>query len=219
VTDLQASSRARRQAETRQLLLDTAERMFCDEGYAATSLDRVAASAGFTTGAIYANFAGKEGLFLALQERRMQRLTAAGRAEVPAGASREVRLHAFGRYVGELAREQRSWALVAAEFWAQAARRPELARELAGIHQRDRREVAELIRGLVPDALAADEAGLDELARQVVALIDGLATQGYVDDSFDFVEVFAHGFVKLITVVPASGQGGARRAARSRAGR
>jgi len=192
------SSRLRRQAETRQVLLATAEESFCRDGYAATSLERIAKAAGFTTGAIYANFPSKERLFLALHEHRAQRFGATSRDWIPTGASLEVRLHAFGVHVGELAKDNRAWALVAAEFWAQAARRPDLAEELAEMHTRNRAEFAEVIRAVVsPDAI--DEATLTQTAYQVIGLLEGLAVQTYVDDSADFVALFAEGFEKLVS--------------------
>lgn len=192
------SSRLRRQAETRQALLVTAEESFCRDGYAATSLERIAKAAGFTTGAIYANFSSKERLFLALHEHRAQRFGATSGDWIPPGASLEVRLHAFGLHVGELAKENRAWALVAAEFWAQAARRPELAAELVEVHARNRADFAEVIRAVVsPDAV--DEAMLQQTAYQAIGLLEGLAIQTYVDDSADFVALFAEGFQRLVS--------------------
>lgn len=52
---------------TRYRLMDAAARLMADHGYAGTSLRTIAARAGVTTGAIYAQFpGGKEELFLAI---------------------------------------------------------------------------------------------------------------------------------------------------------
>ena len=59
-------SRAESQALTRQRLVDVARDLFLREGYAKTSLERVAEEAGFSKGAVYSNFGGKDDLCLAV---------------------------------------------------------------------------------------------------------------------------------------------------------
>ncbi len=55
--------------ETREALLDAAERVFLERGVARASLDEVARAAGCTRGAVHWHFGDKLGLFLALDER------------------------------------------------------------------------------------------------------------------------------------------------------
>jgi AcrR family transcriptional regulator len=55
-------------ARTRQRLLDEAERLFRDRGYAATSLEQIADAADVTKGAIYGHFSSKEDLLLSAIE-------------------------------------------------------------------------------------------------------------------------------------------------------
>ena len=59
-------SRSESQAQTRLRLVATARTLFLTDGYAATSLERVAAEAGFSKGAVYSNFAGKDDRCLAV---------------------------------------------------------------------------------------------------------------------------------------------------------
>src|SRR5207249_8111514 len=61
--------RARRKAETRSLLLEAGLRVFAERGVEAGSLDEVAATAGFTKGAIYRQFRSKGAFVLALFEQ------------------------------------------------------------------------------------------------------------------------------------------------------
>src|SRR4029079_11737574 len=63
-------SRAERREQTRDDLIAAADRLFVEGGFHATSLDQIAAAAGFTKGAVYSNFASKEDLFFAVYERR-----------------------------------------------------------------------------------------------------------------------------------------------------
>lgn len=56
----------------REAILDAAQRLFLDEGYAATSMDAVAAKAGVSKATIYAHFEGKDQLFAAIMHRRCE---------------------------------------------------------------------------------------------------------------------------------------------------
>jgi AcrR family transcriptional regulator len=59
-------SRVESQALTRIRLLEAARDLFRREGYATTSVDRIAEAAGYSKGAFYSNFEGKEAIFLAV---------------------------------------------------------------------------------------------------------------------------------------------------------
>ena len=63
-------TRAERREQTRDDLIAAADRLFVEGGFHATSLDQIAAAAGYTKGAVYSNFASKEDLFFAVYERR-----------------------------------------------------------------------------------------------------------------------------------------------------
>ncbi|OBH40582.1 TetR family transcriptional regulator [Mycobacterium mantenii] len=66
-------TRERRLEHTRGLLLDAAEELFARKGFSGSALEEIADAAGYTRGAIYAHFGGKEELFLAVIERNRQR--------------------------------------------------------------------------------------------------------------------------------------------------
>jgi AcrR family transcriptional regulator len=66
-------TRERRLEHTRSLLLDAAENVFAEKGFAPATLDDIAHTAGYTKGAIYKHFATKEDLFLAVSERYWRR--------------------------------------------------------------------------------------------------------------------------------------------------
>ncbi|GAB4011992.1 TetR/AcrR family transcriptional regulator [Nocardioides ultimimeridianus] len=71
VTDVVAGAtrRASYSASTKRALIDVAEALFTDKGYAGTSLDAVVAAARVTKGALYHHFSGKQALFEAVFER------------------------------------------------------------------------------------------------------------------------------------------------------
>lgn len=63
------SRRAAYSASTKRALVDVAEELFTEQGYASTSLDAIVAGARVTKGALYHHFAGKQALFEAVFER------------------------------------------------------------------------------------------------------------------------------------------------------
>jgi AcrR family transcriptional regulator len=63
------SRRAQYSATTRRALVDVAEQLFTEHGYAATSLDAIVAGADVTKGALYHHYSGKQALFEAVFEK------------------------------------------------------------------------------------------------------------------------------------------------------
>ncbi len=63
------SRRQQYSASTRRALIDIAEELFTEHGYAAASLDTIVAGAQVTKGALYHHFSGKQALFEAVFER------------------------------------------------------------------------------------------------------------------------------------------------------
>jgi AcrR family transcriptional regulator len=63
------SRRAQYSASTRKALVDVAEELFAEHGYAATSLDAIVAGADVTKGALYHHYSGKQALFEAVFEK------------------------------------------------------------------------------------------------------------------------------------------------------
>src|SRR4051795_9527064 len=64
-----ASRRQQYSASTKRALVDVAEGLFTEHGYAATSLDAIVAGAEVTKGALYHHFSGKQALFEAVFEK------------------------------------------------------------------------------------------------------------------------------------------------------
>src|SRR6266513_667235 len=62
---------------TRKHLLEAAAMVFARDGFQGSSQDEIAATAGFTKGAVYSNFKSKDDLFLAVLDERFERGRAA----------------------------------------------------------------------------------------------------------------------------------------------
>src|SRR4051794_41323506 len=62
------SRREERREETRAELVEAAARVFARRGFHGASIDQIAREAGYSTGAIYWHFEGKDDLFLGVYE-------------------------------------------------------------------------------------------------------------------------------------------------------
>jgi len=99
---------AERRAQTTRRLLDAAADVFSRRGFHAATIDDVADAAGYTKGAVYANFAGKDALFRAAVRQELDTaLSDVSRSLDEEGVGLERRvvkaLDAWlGRYVGSM---------------------------------------------------------------------------------------------------------------------
>src|ERR1017187_10029470 len=65
-------TREQSKANTRERLLGAARSAFASSGFHGASVEEIPSRAGFSTGALYSNFDGKEDLFLVLMEREIE---------------------------------------------------------------------------------------------------------------------------------------------------
>ena len=68
--------RSERKEQTKGDLVEAARAVFLRRGFNGASLDEIAEEAGYTKGAVYSNFDGKDWLFLAVLEDQFRRRAA-----------------------------------------------------------------------------------------------------------------------------------------------
>jgi AcrR family transcriptional regulator len=128
---------------TQRKLLDAAKRIFAQQGFEAARLEDIAAGAGYTRGAFYANFESKEDIFFAIFEEwvreRIESLTSALRRH----SEPVEKLAALRRHYAELATDRRL-VLISMEFKLFALRHPEAHARLRNRHRRIRASLAGL---------------------------------------------------------------------------
>jgi AcrR family transcriptional regulator len=123
-------TRAEKQIQTRAQLIDAAARVFARRGFQAATIEEIAEQAGYSHGAVYSNFAGKEELFLAVFERYMsQRIAEVARASEVEGAFPERARAAADQWMKRFG-EDRETFLLHLEFMIHAARNPKLSGQL-----------------------------------------------------------------------------------------
>lgn len=173
-------TRAESVARTRELLLAAAEEVFAEQGFAAASVDGIAERAGFSRGAVYANFDGKEELFLAVFERQLERQMDEG-WQLQSSGSPEVALGKL-RALGEGTRfADRKRFLLLTEFRLYALRTPEVRARFVELERRLLDWYAKAI------ADTAERAGLrlpipvEQLALMVLSMENGIAMFAHLD--------------------------------------
>ncbi len=129
------SSRSERTEITRARFIQSAEKIFARDGFEAAKLEEIAADAGYTRGAFYANFDSKEDLFFALLEKEISARIAALEREMDRVREPEAKLRTMRDFFLRKTLDRR-WCLLALEFKLFAVRHPEVRRRLATMHRR-----------------------------------------------------------------------------------
>lgn len=189
----------RARAVTREQLLATAEEVFFARGFAESSVDAVAAAAGYTTGAVYSNFGGKGDLFLAVLERVTSRELEQVRAALDAARTDEQRLNVFSTAIaGDPARWQ---ARVAAtlEFLSYARRRPELHARMVAAQRVADEAMGELLAAICRSLGIVVPAPADGIVRDVTAIVNGLSVRALFDDELDLATAVPRAINALLT--------------------
>jgi AcrR family transcriptional regulator len=196
-------TRAERQAATRAALLHAATRSICRHGMDGASIDRIAADAGYTKGAFYANFSSKEELFLVMLDEKfgdeLDRLQAimVGIDEPTAEAR-----HAAEDFLAYVDSDPQ-WARLYQEFALHAARHESFRVEFAARQRALRARLADVferwaaVLGIRPAVPHADVAAMTSF------MADGFLLQRTIDPELDnglyatMCEVFLRGLAAM----------------------
>jgi AcrR family transcriptional regulator len=168
--------------EARDVLLSAALRVFARRGYRDAGVDEIAAEAGYSKGALYWHFSGKDELLTTLLEERidapMRDRFALLASAPPSQDMSEEAARAFARDL----EGERAALLLEREYWSLAIRDPELrARYIE--RQKELRDA--LATGMqarashlgTPDVIIPAE----DIARIVMAIIGGLAIDELIE--------------------------------------
>jgi AcrR family transcriptional regulator len=161
-------------------VLDAAGEVFARRGYERATINEIAAEAGLSKGSVYWNFASKEDLFLALLDERIDgpvravmELSRTTPPEQPSAAAVDAGIRA-------LVRDQPQFFQLLLEYWAAAARDPDLRARYVERQQQLRAALAEVLRTRQPDDIPF-QVPAESLATAFVALGFGLAQEALLD--------------------------------------
>lgn len=125
---------------TRRKLLTSARRIFARDGFEAARIEDIAAHAGHTRGAFYANFENKESLFLALLEQQVSEYIGGLTSRLQHANSEHEKIQALREYYLERVSD-RQWCMLMLEFKLFAVRHPRIRAKLARAHSEIRASV------------------------------------------------------------------------------
>jgi AcrR family transcriptional regulator len=193
-------TRREQQERTRCRLLEAAGRVFARRGLANASVDEVAADAGFTKGAVYANFGSKEELFLAMLDARFaERLAEMDRA-LSTDEPPEQQARTAARDFVDYLKGDPEWEQLFFEAGLHASRNPRFAEQLTASYAAMRDRMAEILRARAESAGFDPGVPFDQLAMMIFAMGNGVAFERLVepgavpDDLFStMMEIFTLG--------------------------
>jgi AcrR family transcriptional regulator len=174
--------RSARKAQTRSSLLAAAARVYARRGFGGATLDEVAAEAGFTKGAVYSHFGGKENLLLALMEEHLASQVSEQIALFDRDRTTWERpLAGSARWMAQLEEDPDPFRLFV-ELWVYAQRDERLRERLAGGLDELRATFARFAAESAADAgLPAPAHASEQFANVMLGLGLGLSMMKLID--------------------------------------
>jgi AcrR family transcriptional regulator len=175
-------TRAEQRARTRTALLDAAARVFVERGFVGSSVEAIAAEAGFTRGAFYSNFGSKEELFAELLQDRVYSTIYREMAERAARPERPSLEEVGERLAAIQADPDGQWLFrLWVELLAHASRDEQFRKIAARFWSTNRSLSAVAIEQAYAETGRKPPVAPDHLASAMIALDIGLALQHFVD--------------------------------------
>jgi AcrR family transcriptional regulator len=176
-------TREQSKANTRERLLAAARSAFASSGFNCASVEEIASRAGFSTGALYSNFDGKEDLFLVLMEREIDEHAREIAEAVRERASVAERATGGARQWMTMIEREPELLLLFTEFWAYGVRDADVRPKVAARFAQIRRLLTRLIEDGVREFDLELALPAEQLAIAVDAIADGIARQRLADPS------------------------------------
>ena len=192
-------------ARERQIL-DAAAAVFARRGFRAATMDEVAAAAGVAKGTLYLSYSSKEDLFFALFAAFADEAMAAPPA-LPAGTAPD---QVIGLLVEIGTRLDRDSLLVplTLEFWSAAgveATRARFADRYAAMLDAFRGALVGILRGGEARGEVRRGLPLDAIVSSLLATIDGLIVQAWVDRDLSIAETLRAALPPLLDGIRPAG--------------
>jgi AcrR family transcriptional regulator len=164
-------------------ILDAAERVFARAGFHAATMNDIAVESGMSPGNLYRYFSSKDALVDGIAERDRMEIAADFAKLEPSKGGLLDQLEELGRH--HMTRKPREKAIIALQIWAEAARKPQMARICAGFDE----TVEQGLAAAVEAARASGElpSNLDQarFLQAIFMMADGFFCRRAVDPDFD----------------------------------
>ena len=140
-------TREESRAQTRATLMAVGREHFIRYGLGGAVAEKIAEDAGYSRGALYSNFDGKEELFLAVIREEQDRRTEALHSMFKEEPSAKERLRKMREAIADLVTDP-DWIVLRAEFEAGALRNERIRQTFVKVHRKQVRDGGNLIRNL-----------------------------------------------------------------------
>ena len=183
-------TRKERQAHTRARLMRSAAKLAAERGVEGASLALVAEDAGFTKGAVYANFESKEALFLAMLDERFDQRIAELDSVLAAGGTIEEQARQAGRDFIAAIEVEPEWERLFFEFALCASRNEEFRTALVERYRALRERIATLLERRARELGMEPVIPPERVALMTFAMANGLALERLLEPDAVDAELF-----------------------------
>jgi TetR/AcrR family transcriptional regulator, transcriptional repressor of aconitase len=167
-------TREESRAQTRATLMAVGREHFIRYGLGGAVAEKIAEDAGYSRGALYSNFDGKEELFLAVIREEQDRRTEALHSMFKEEPSAKERLRKMREAIADLVTDP-DWIVLRAEFEAGALRNELIRQTFVEVHRKQVRDGGNLIRNLAQSSDIQLGVKPNEFIMIILNLTHGLA--------------------------------------------
>jgi AcrR family transcriptional regulator len=161
-------------ARTRAALIAVGRRHFLRYGLGGAVAEKIAEDAGYSRGALYANFDGKEELFVAVIQEEQARHLNVYRSMLKDEPSSKKRLKNMRDTIADLVTDH-DWIVLRAEFEVGALRSERIRQSFVEVHRQQLRDGSELVRDLLRSPEVTSTLKPDDFITVMTNLAHGLA--------------------------------------------
>jgi AcrR family transcriptional regulator len=167
-------TREESQAQTRARLIAVGRKHFLRHGLGGAVAEKIAEDAGYSRGALYANFDGKEDLFLAVIREEQASRSNIFRSILRDEPSNRKRLRKMRDTIADMI-TNRDWIVLRAEFEAGALRSERIRKVFVEMHRLQIHDGEELVKDLLKSSEVISRLRPDEFIMVMHNLSQGLA--------------------------------------------
>jgi AcrR family transcriptional regulator len=167
-------TREESRAQTRAKLIAVGRAHFLRDGLGGAVAEKIAEDAGYSRGALYANFDGKEELFLAVIREERARTLNIFQSLLKEESSGRKRLKKFRDAIADLMTDH-DWIVLRAEFEVAALRSERICKSFVEVHRQQLRDGEDLIRDLLQSPDITSKLTPNDFIMVIINLAYGLA--------------------------------------------
>ena len=167
-------TREESQAQTRATLIAVGRKHFLRYGLGGAVAEKIAEDAGYSRGALYANFDGKEDLFLAVMREEQASRLDIYRSILRDEPSSKKRLKKMRDKIADTFTD-RDWIVLRAEFEAGALRSERIRKSFVELHRLQIHDGAELFKDLLQSRDVVSKLKPDDFIMVMLNLSHGMA--------------------------------------------